>query len=139
MGTRRQAREHALKILYSIDVGGQSVEEAIRNYWALYEPGAEGREFAELLVRGTAGRLEEIDGSLQRVSMHWRLTRMNSVDRNILRLAVFELFHVGDVPKRVTLNEAIEIAKRYGAADSSAFVNGILDKLATEADENAGD
>ncbi len=133
MGTRRKARENALKMLYAFDVGDNPVEEVISSYWKLFEPDTEGHEFAELLVRGAAGKVNEIDEAVQKVSMHWKISRMASVDRNILRMAAYELFYVDEVPKRVTLNEAIEIAKRFGTIDSSAFINGILDKLAEEA------
>jgi N utilization substance protein B len=134
MGIRRKARESALRMLYSFDLGKHNIEEVIETYWELYEPEADWQEFSEMLVRGTVDRLDEIDQLVQSVSMHWKISRMGSVDRNILRMAAFELFHVDDVPKRVTLNEAIEIAKRYGTVDSSAFINGILDKIADDVD-----
>ena len=130
MGIRRRARENALKILFARDVGGHPVEESIYSFWEHFENNQEGREFTELLVRGTAEHIEEIDTAIQDVSIHWKIHRMAYVDRNILRMAAFELYHVPEVPKRVTLNEAIEIAKRYGSEDSWAFINGILDKLA---------
>ena len=135
MGVRRRSRENALKMLYVREVGRHSVEEVIRTFWASFEPDGEGREFAEALVRGTVEHLEEIDRAIQDVSIHWKIGRMACVDRNILRMATFELVHVDEVPKRVTLNEAIEIAKRYGTEDSWAFINGVLDKLAGDMDE----
>ena len=130
MGIRRKARENALKMLYAREVGQHDVEEAIGTYWEHFEEHTEGREFSDLIVRGTTERLEQIDDAIQQVSTHWKISRMACVDRNILRMAAYELQHVQEVPKRVTLNEAIEIAKRYGAEDSWAFINGILDKLA---------
>ncbi len=135
MGTRRKAREDALKILYSWEVGNHSIADCVCDYWLSFEPNEEGRTFAESLVHGTIEHIEQIDQSIQSVSIHWRINRMAAVDRNILRMATYELFHVQDVPKRVTLNEAIEIAKRYGTEDSWAFINGILDKLAGDITE----
>jgi N utilization substance protein B len=132
MGVRRRSRENALKMLYAREVGKHPVEEVVSTYWELFEAPDESREFADRLVRGTVAHLEEIDRAIGEVSIHWRISRMACVDRNILRMATFELLHVDEVPKRVTLNEAIEIAKRYGAEDSWAFINGILDRLAGE-------
>ncbi|MBN2498402.1 MAG: transcription antitermination factor NusB [Deltaproteobacteria bacterium] len=132
MGVRRRSREAALKVLYSREVGKHDAEEALDLYWTFYEEPGDGREFTERLVRGTIEHLDEIDLAIQAVSTHWKINRMACVDRNLLRMAAYELFHEPEVPKRVTLNEAIEIAKRYGAEDSWAFINGILDKLAEE-------
>jgi transcription antitermination protein NusB len=134
MGVRRKARENALKMLFACEMGKHPVDWVIDNFWEYFESVHEGREFTDLLVRGTVENLAEIDKAIQSVSIHWKINRMASVDRNILRMAAFELFHVQEVPKRVTLNEAIEIAKRFGTEDSWAFINGILDKLAGEVD-----
>ncbi len=117
-------------MLFAREVGSHPVEDVISDFWEHFEPEATDREFAEVLVRGTDQHLEQLDQDIQAVSIHWRISRMAAVDRNILRMAAFELLHIDEVPKRVTLNEAIEIAKRYGAEDSWAFINGILDKLA---------
>ena len=132
MGVRRRSRENALKMLYAREVGKHHVDEVIGTFWDLFEDPDDSREFADRLVRGTMEHLEAIDRSIGSVSIHWKISRMTCVDRNILRMAAFELFHVDEVPKRVTLNEAIEIAKRFGSEDSWAFINGILDKLAGE-------
>lgn len=132
MGQRRRARETALKILYAMDVTECSVEQAIADYYAQFGEDPSVAEFANLLVRGVARRKDEIDEAIRKVSQNWRLERMARVDRNVLRFAVFELLWVADVPKRVTLNEAIELAKRYGAEDSGAFINGLLDRIASD-------
>lgn len=132
MGLRRRARETAIKILYAMDVLDCGAETAIADYVAQFGEDPAAQEFADLLVRGVDGRKEEIDEAIKRASQNWRLERMARVDRNILRAAVFELIWVPDVPKRVTLNEAIELAKRYGAEESSAFINGLLDRIAGE-------
>jgi N utilization substance protein B len=87
------------------------------------------RDFATTLVEGVVRRMEEVDELIRKASLNWRIDRMATVDRNILRLATFELMEVADTPMKVVLNEAIELSKRYGSEDSSAFVNGVLDKI----------
>ena len=127
-------------MLYQMDVGGSGAEDAVRAFWAHLgaseeleagsdEPAAVA-EFANRLVRGVEQHRERIDETIRRVSHHWRLERMTRVDRNILRLATFELLELPDVPRRVTLNEAIELAKRFGSEGSAGFVNGVLDRIA---------
>lgn len=119
-------------MLFEIDATGQSAESAIRNYWASLASSAEGREFADRIVRGVMGDLERIDEMIRGVSRNWRLERMARVDRNVIRLATFELVAFEDIPRRVTLNEAVELAKRYGSENSASFVNGVLDRLASD-------
>lgn len=141
MGSRRKGREAALQMLYQMDVGGSGAEDAIRAYWAHLgenegsDTSADASdagtvEFANMLVRGFATHRARIDETIRSVSHHWRLERMTRVDRNILRLATFELLELSDVPRRVTLNEAIELAKRFGSEGSAGFVNGVLDRIA---------
>lgn len=132
MGLRRRARETALKILYAMDIADAPVEQAIADHYAQFGEDVSVAEFANVIVRGVARRRDEIDETIRRASQNWRLERMARVDRNVLRAAVFELLWIPDVPKRVTLNEAIDLAKRYGAEDSSAFINGLLDRIAGE-------
>ena len=144
MGTRRRAREFALQILYQLDVQDQlSDEQALGMFWRNFAATAEAegalapdlgdiQPFAEKLVRGVREHLGELDAQIQGASKNWRLERMARVDRNLLRLALYELKHVDDVPAKVAINEAIEIAKRYGTNESSAFVNGILDRCREE-------
>jgi N utilization substance protein B len=137
MGTRRKAREAALQVLYQIDTAGvpaEGVEQAIDSFFELYSEAEDGeaRAFAEKLVRGCAAQLEVIDAKIRDVSKHWRIERMARVDRNVMRLAVFELMGLPDVPRRVTLNEAVELAKRFGDENSASFVNGVLDRIASE-------
>lgn len=142
-GGRRRARECALQILYSLDLNPtMSVETALAHFWrgltdAWRDEEREERDasvitFAEALVRGTMASLEEIDGIVQQASRNWRLERMARVDRNLLRLATYELRFQPDVPVKVIINEAIEVAKRFGAAESPAFVNGLLDRISQE-------
>jgi N utilization substance protein B len=145
MGTRRRAREFALQILYLLDaqeLAGASDEQAMALFWRNFAATGEGDEprdddpeargFAEKLVRGVRQHQSELDGLIQKASKNWRLERMARVDRNLLRLALYELKYADDVPAKVAINEAIEIAKRFGTAESSAFVNGILDRCREE-------
>jgi N utilization substance protein B len=135
MGSRRKGREAALRILYFMDVAEVSDAQAIKHYWGHLadapEP-SEEQEFANQIVRTFAERRDEVDDFIRASSHHWRLERMPLVDRNVLRVAIVELQHMTDIPKRVTLNEAVELAKRFGSEGSGAFVNGVLDRIATE-------
>jgi len=131
MGSRRKGREAALQMLFQIDVSGVSASQAIEHYWAYLASNREGEDFASGLVRGFDESRELIDERIRTVSQHWRLERMTIVDRNILRLATYELMKL-DVPRRVTLNEAVELAKRYGSEGSAGFVNGVLDRIASD-------
>lgn len=135
MGSRRRGREAALQMLYQVDLSGVSPEQAIHSYWAYLGANREGEEFATALVRGWAAHRERIDAIIRDVSQHWRLERMARVDRNILRLATYELLELEDVPRRVTLNEAVELAKRFGSEGSAGFVNGVLDRIASDLDK----
>lgn len=119
-------------MLYGMDVTGRSAEDAIRAYWTHLGTSTEGEDFANVLVRGVETSREAIDDKIREVSHHWRLERMTQVDRNILRMATFELMKLPDVPRRVTLNEAIELAKRFGTEGSAGFVNGVLDRIASD-------
>jgi N utilization substance protein B len=127
---RTKARERAMQALYQIDVAATDLDEALARFWRSFEPvEREVREMAEGLVRGVAGHRREIDEAIEGVSTNWRLDRMAKVDRNVLRLAVFEL-RWSDVPVKVCINEAIELGKKYGSESSGAFVNGVLDRIA---------
>lgn len=132
MGTRRKGRETALQILYQMDLSDTPAEKAIQLFWANLGATREGEDFANLIVRGFGANPESVDDKIRAVSQHWRLERMSRVDRNIIRLATYELMCLPDVPGRVTLNEAIELAKRYGNEGSAAFVNGVLDRIASD-------
>ncbi len=134
MGARRRARERALQALYQVDLAGVSPEQALDFAWTSGDaddpPEADSLAFARELVAGVVEHRAELDERIDAHSLNWRVDRMPKVDRNILRLAVHELIHRTDAPKRVVLNEAIELAKTYGSEDSSAFINGVLDKVA---------
>ncbi len=128
---RTKARERAVQALYQLDVTASDLDEALARFWRNFEPvEREVREMAEELVRGVAAHRREIDEAIEGASANWRLDRMARVDRNVLRLAVHELLHRPDVPRKVVINEAIELGKKYGSESSGAFVNGVLDQVA---------
>jgi N utilization substance protein B len=127
MGTRRRARELALQLLYQFELTDASPEEMQAGFEEWRQASDEVREFADALLRGTLARLDELDEELGRQTTHWRLERLAAVDRNILRLAMYELTYETGTPHAVVIDEAIEIAKKYGTKDSGRFVNGVLD------------
>ena len=129
MGSRRRAREHALQLLYQIDSGDGDLEQALALFWEDVSPDDEGVTFASTVVRGVAEHREALDVIIEEHSINWKLHRMPCVDRNILRIAVFEFLHCEDIPLMVSINEAIEMGKRFSTGESGAFINGILDKI----------
>jgi len=118
-----------LQVLYQIDMTFTKTDEAFASFCTHYEIIPEAISYAEALVAGVVEKKGELDDLIRKFSQHWRLDRMSLVDRNILRLGAFELCYRPDIPARVVINEAIELAKRYGTDDSGAFVNGILDSI----------
>ncbi len=127
MGSRRRARELALQLLYQYELTGAE-PEAMQAEFEEWRGATDGiRDFADSLLRGTLEHLEEIDGELETQTAHWRLDRLAAVDRNILRLAMYELLYNLETPHAVVIDEAIEIAKKFGAVESPRFVNGVLD------------
>ena len=136
IGARRRGRECALQVLYSLDLNSSlSTAQALAHYWRAFEDEKDPAivSVAEDLVNGATTNQTEIDDIVQRASKNWRLDRMARVDRNLLRLATYELRFHPDVPAKVVINEAIEVAKRFGTAESPAFVNGLLDRISQEA------
>ena len=132
-GSRSRARERALQALYQVDLAAADPLDALATAWRSDEdeaPDAESLQFSEELVQGVCARRAEIDQRIEATSHHWRVERMAKVDRNVLRLAVWELTCHADTPRKVVLNEAVELAKRFGSEESGAFINGILDKIA---------
>ncbi|AFM01242.1 MULTISPECIES: transcription antitermination factor NusB [Desulfitobacterium] len=129
--SRRLARETALQVLFQLDMTGENQDlKPTIHKWAEEFAVPEGSiPFAEELVEGTWTHKEVIDENLEKLSEGWSLSRMANVDRNLLRLASYEILFREDIPGRVTINEAIEIAKRYGSEESGKFINGILDKV----------
>jgi len=140
MGLRREARELALQMLYALDTLKGDLRETLRGFREGVETGERTREFAEALVQGVQQHREVIDQAILARSKNWTISRMPRVDVNIMRLAAYELMFRHDIPKKVSINEAIEIAKKYGDKESPAFVNGILDELeACPKDEERSD
>ncbi|QCQ22615.1 transcription antitermination factor NusB [Desulfoglaeba alkanexedens] len=129
MGSRRQSREIALQVLYQLEINEMPPEEAVRRVVEHFEAPRSASPFAEILVTGVRTHRDHIDRTLASASENWRVDRMSPVDRNILRIALYEILFCDDIPPRVSVNEAIELAKRYGSADSRAFVNGVLDHI----------
>lgn len=127
MGTRREARELALQTLYQLDVTGEEVV----GVGAHFGGSPEAIAFARELVDGVRAERERIDALIGTASEHWRLPRLSRVDLNLLRMSTFELLSCPDIPASVTIDEAVEIARRFGSEDSAAFVNGVLDAIAT--------
>jgi len=129
-GRRTKARERALQALYQIDVAAAGIDDGLASFWKSFEPTErEVQDLAEQLVRGVAVDRQLVDDLIEGVSTNWRLDRMAKVDRNVLRLAAWELLK-SDAPVKVVINEAIELGKKYGAESTGAFVNGVLDKIA---------
>jgi N utilization substance protein B len=131
VGVRRKARECALQLLFAQERGAMR-PEALEAFWDDAGAPPLAREYAEQLVALVAEHTPQVDNVIARYAENWTLDRMSRVDRNLLRIAVCELLFVSDVPVRVALDEAIEIAKRFGGDDSGRFVNGILDRIARE-------
>ena len=132
MGLRRIARECALQMLYEFDVGKHSKNEILGTFWQMNDHPDKVGDFANELFEGTVERLDEIDAVIQQHAKNWRLGRMAVVDRNILRLAVFEFLSGNQTPETVVINEALEIARKYSTQESALFVNGILDSIKNE-------
>ena len=129
MGARRKARELALQMLFQHDMSGNEPDMIITTFDDLQKSKSNTREFAVKIFRGTVDHLAELDDMIQAQAENWRLSRMAVVDRNIIRMSVYEFLHETDTPKLVIIDEAIEIAKKFGTQKSSQFINGILDGI----------
>jgi N utilization substance protein B len=143
MGMRRKARETSLQLLYEIDLGQKSAEEILsserlpwqRSILSELDPNEDPKQiedFVRQIVEGVSRNVREIDRLIESHSTHWKISRMAIVDRNILRMAVFEILYCKDIPPSVSINEAIEIGKRFGTEESGAFINGVLDHIAKD-------
>jgi N utilization substance protein B len=128
MGSRHQAREWALQILFQYDIHGKS-GVWLDEFWKPLQADEDTKAFAEQIVAGVLQRKTEIDAVLAKYATNWKVSRMPIVDRNILRAGLYELFWMDDVPAKVTLDEAVELAKSFGDEEASKFVNGVLDKV----------
>ncbi|MGH9420680.1 MAG: transcription antitermination factor NusB [Thermoanaerobaculia bacterium] len=129
MGARRKARELAVQMLYQFDLSGNKPDMIVETFEDLQKSKPNTREFAVKIFRGTVDHISDIDVMIQAQADNWRLSRMAVVDRNIIRLSVYEFLHENDTPKLVVIDEAIEIAKKFGNDKSPQFINGILDGI----------
>jgi transcription antitermination protein NusB len=125
-GARHKAREIALQVLYEIDAVGHKPEETIEHILSNIEASEDTCEFAEVLVKGVIQNKEQLDQNIRDFAPAWPLDQISIVDRNILRLAIFEILHDNKIPVKVAINEAVELAKTFGSNNSSRFINGVL-------------
>jgi transcription antitermination protein NusB len=138
---RRNARECALQFIYGFDMvsldqkphGRSGFDKELNEFWkGADETSADVKAFAERLVSGTIANLEEIDRLIQKAAKKWKLIRIAAIDRNIMRIAAYEIVFMEDIPDAVSINEALEIAKKFSTAESAAFINGILDRISKD-------
>ena len=139
MPSRRRAREYALQMLFQCDVGGSPPESVLDLFWSNRDRTADRpedeviRTFSNELFTGTSSKIESIDRLIRQYAENWKLERMAAVDRNILRLAIYELLHHKETPPAVVINEALEIARKFSEEDSVSFINGVLDSVRKQA------
>lgn len=130
MRKRTRAREYALQILYQYELNPENLKESVASFWeSLPDVPQDIRDFAEKLVYGTHQNLKEIDGVIARSVDNWEFNRIAILDKNIMRFAVYELLYLEDIPPKVTINEAVNLAKKFSQEDSGKFVNGVLDRI----------
>ena len=129
MGGRRLSREIALKVLFQIDLVSTNIEEALKYNFKNGKYLDEVKEFTLQLVKGVMSNLPEIDKAINNYADNWSLERITNIDRNILRMAIYEILYLKNIPKSVSINEAVELAKKYGTKSSFSFVNGVLGKI----------
>lgn len=129
MGRRRKAREETLRILYRLEFDNRPLEETIVQYWENKRAHRATREYSTWLVNGIISHQKKIDTFIQQASEHWRISRMTLIDRNIIRIATFEMLYEENITPAIIINEAIEIAKMYSGDEAATFVNGILDAI----------
>ncbi|MFA5339590.1 MAG: transcription antitermination factor NusB [Candidatus Omnitrophota bacterium] len=132
MRKRTQAREYALQILYQIDVRKDPEDKILVDFWKNIETEPEVSDFAAKIVIGTIRNKKKIDEMITKYASNWKLSRMAVIDRNVLRMAAYELLFCEDIPPKVSINEAVDLAKKFGDTESGKFVNGILDKINKE-------
>ena len=131
---RRRSREYALQILFQLELTGNKLsDEVLDEFWENNKEDEEVKQFTYDIVSSTLDNLETIDRTIQKAAEHWVIERMAAIDRNILRAATYEILYRDDIPATVAINEALEVAKKYSTENSAPFINGILDKIATEA------
>ena len=140
MATRRDGREWALQILFGLDFNAKDDLDRVFEYFfsTHADSDARTREFTESLVRGVVEHRKELDAAIEKYAKNWKLSRMGAVDRNVMRLAMYELLHCPDIPPAVVINEAVDLAKYFSNTESGKFVNGILDRARRELRDDAG-
>ena len=131
MGIRRRGRELALQVLYQIEITRDASQAPLELFWSYFEGNVKAREFARRLVAGVVTHREEIDQLIEQSTDNWKISRMPKVDLAILRLASYELLFCPDIPLNVSIDEAIEVSKRFSSEDSATFINGVLDHVAS--------
>lgn len=129
MGGRRLSREMTLKVLFQIDLVSTNIEEVLKYTLGNGKLSDEVKEFTLILVKGVMSNLSEIDKTINNHTNNWSLERITNIDRNILRMAIYEILYLKNIPKSVSINEAVELAKKYGTKSSFSFVNGVLGKI----------
>jgi N utilization substance protein B len=130
---RRKSRESALQVLYQLNITKQDAATALARFQEHFLSDEEADDFLKRLVLGVLENLPQLDRLIEQYSENWRLDRINMIDRSILRMALFELLYCEEIPPKVTINEAIDLGKRFGSEDSGSFINGILDRIQNEA------
>jgi N utilization substance protein B len=137
MGNRRKSRELAMQVLFYMDMNPNgSKETALERFCTNFTPSKKARPFFLELVNGVIQTKSELDSIIENFSDHWKIGRMACVDRNIIRIAVYELLYCRDIPSKVSINEAVDIGKKFGTEESGAFINGILDSIRMALEEN---
>jgi transcription antitermination protein NusB len=135
MGNRRKSRELAMQVLFYMDINQNDSGELLERFCTNFTPSKKVLSFFLKLVKGVVQTKPEIDSIIEKFSDHWKLNRMSCVDRNAMRIAVYELLYCQDIPPKVSINEAIDIGKKFGTEESGAFINGILDSICTALNE----
>jgi len=133
LARRRKSRESALQVLYQLNITKQDATAALKRFQEHFLSPGETDDFLKRLVLGVLEHFPQLDRLIEQYSENWRLDRINMIDRNILRMALFELLYCEEIPPKVTINEAIDLGKRFGSEDSGSFINGILDRIQNEA------
>jgi N utilization substance protein B len=132
MGTRRQAREIAMQALFYMGMRSNISVEMLEHFCGNFCPSKKTQPFFLKLVNGVLGAKDELDTLIERFSKNWDINRMSGVDRNVMRIAVFELLYCDDIPPKVSINEAVDVGKKFGSEESGAFINGIMDSIREE-------
>ncbi|RKY37303.1 MAG: transcription antitermination factor NusB [Candidatus Omnitrophota bacterium] len=129
MRKRTKSRECALHLLYAYDIHKHNIEQIVENYWYSNPEQNDVKEFTDILINGVITNLAQIDHCIRKYADNWKIERMAVIDRNVMRIALYEILFMESVPVKVSINEAVDMAKKYGDADSGGFVNGVLDKI----------